>query len=800
MTAIKRAKKQLNSKQRRRIHFAITFALMVLTVLLAFLKFPQVFNRTVTAAVDLGKSFAYYCLFWVEKENAIVPMVQVIPEGMDAVLPLSFEELELLLQRFWSLFTNADNLEAFFQLVMEKIADVATFVSLWTMPILIMVLVAWGIYRNVDNKYNKDTKAVKALKKWRKTIWFPIKAAINRYFIFLKEHKVVRRLLVTLWFYNLNFITIELEFVAWYLYLCVSSDFMNIFVQVAKFAVDWSVVGLFVPTWGWMIIGWAIFHAWRCSLGVKKLNGFLDKDEEFALNHPGALFVVGKQRSKKTSMLTMLKLVIERIFRKAAYERLLKRDKQFPFFPWINLERFIDRNRREHKIYMLCHCRNVIRQLRQFYMRGFAGRKAWKKFKHKYGYEYDNFVFDYDETFGVEYDNELDVVHLFDALEKYAQLYFIYSNQKPYDINNYSIREDFGWKTFGNFPIFDGDLLNKTTKESLKNSQYSQRMDGDAFRLGYVFDAQNPYRNAVEYGIGIYTEFAKERKNKQTKSIAKDEDKKLQAQGRLNENVATQDNDFFELDVKMRGHAATVDNFTFFRWLFDDQRAGSLGADNKDLTDICHIKGVAEEKMVLPFFEFFEAFYRIATAIYDKVYAFIRNRKGSNTTLIYVLKMLYTPLFKFYDRIYNKFTVYTLNVNVQDGGDGQMLGTEQFYILSYVTYRNRFATDSFNLYWDEKARGSKFGLEDMKQYESIYPTFADYEAQHSYAVEDLSKGFRVSKRREKVNEEVKKPRKKFVSPLLKKKLKPMTPVEIEHKKAELRARIAKNRARKRPRR
>ena len=785
MTAIKRAKKQLNSKQRRRIHFAITFALMVLTVLLAFLKFPQVFNRTVTAAVDLGKSFAYYCLFWVEKENAIVPMVQVIPEGMDAVLPLSFEELELLLQRFWSLFTNADNLEAFFQLVMEKIADVATFVSLWTMPILIMVLVAWLIYRNVDNKYNKDTKAVKALKKWRKTIWFPIKAAINRYFIFLKDHKVVRRLLVTLWFYNLNFITIELEFVAWYLYLCVSSDFMNIFVQVAKFAVDWSVVGLFVPTWGWMIIGWAIFHAWRCSLGVKKLNGFLDKDEEFALNHPGALFVVGKQRSKKTSMLTMLKLIIERIFRKAADKRMKIRDKQFPFFPWINLERFIERNRREHKIYMLRHCRNVIRQLRKFYIKG-AKPKVWRNFKEDYGYEHDNFLFDYDETFGMEYDNNLQIVHLFDALEKYAQLYLIYSNKKPYDINNFSVREDFGWKTFGNFPVFDGDLLNKTTRESMKNSQYSHRMDGDAFRLGYVFDAQNPYRNAVEYGIGVYTEFAKERKNKTTKSIAKEEDKRLREKGKMNDDVATQDNDFFELDVKMRGHAATVDNFTFFRWLFDDQRAGSLGADNKDLTDVCRIKGVAEERMVLPFFEFFEVFYRTATKIYDKIYEYIRLRKGSNTLLIYLLKMIYTPLFRFYDRIYNKFTVYTVNVNVEDGGDGQLLGMEQFYILSYVTYRTRFATDSFSLYWDEKAKHSKYGIEDMAQYKSIYPTFSDYEAQHSYAVEDLAKGFRRSERKEKQDE---KPQVYLTREQQKAEKERRKREQFSRKKSEIRARL-----------
>ena len=797
MTATaKKSKKELNSKTRRRIHYAVAFVLMALTVLLAFVRFPAVFGRTLTSAVDFGKSFAYYFLFFLEMEDAITPSVQILPEGMDAILPLSFEELQVWLERFWSLFTNADNVEAFFQLVLEKVSKVAQFLSLWSMPIALMVLVAWLTHRRVDNRYNKDTRTVKRLKKWRKTLWFPVKRAINRFFIFLKKHKWVRRVLIALWLYNLNFFTIALEALSWILYFAVSSDVFNVFVQVAKLVVDLSVVGVFVPGWGWAIIGWLAFHAWRLSLGMKRLNKYLDADEDFARNHPGALFVVGKQRSKKTSMLTMLKLVIERIFRKAAYERLLKRDKQFPFFPWINLERFIDRNRREHKIYMLRHCRNVIRQLRKFYTKGGVKPKVWRNFKEDYGYKYDNFLFDYDETFGMEYDNALDVIHLFDALEKYAQLYFIYSNKKPYDINNFSIREDFGWKNFGNFPIFDGDLLNKTTKESLKNSQYSQRMDGDAFRLGYVFDVQNPYKDAVEYGIGVYTEFAKERKNKVTKNVSKNEDEQMRAQGKLKDKVATQDNDFFELDVKMRGHAATVDNFTFFRWLFDDQRAGSLGADNKDLTDICHIKGVAEEKMVLPFFEFFEAFYRIATAIYDKVYAFIRNRKGSNTTLIYVLKMLYTPLFKFYDRIYNTFTVYTLNVNVQDGADGQMLGMEVFYILSYVTYRTRFATDSFNLYWDEKAKNSKFGLEDLKQYKSIYPTFADYEAQHSYAVEDLSKGFRVNKRKEKSDVSAEQRKQFLTREQVQAERERKRKEAISHKKAELRARIAQRMSRK----
>ena len=101
-----------------------------------------------------------------------------------------------------------------------------------------------------------------------------------------------------------------------------------------------------------------------------------------------------------------------------------------------------------------------------------------------------------------------------------------------------------------------------------------------------------------------------------------------------------QHNDLFELDVKMHGHVATIDNYTYFRMLLDQSKAcaDSLAADDKDLCDIIMIKKTSEAKIVMPGFLIEEAAYLIATKFFDKVYYRIRNLRGDNTLFVYLLK------------------------------------------------------------------------------------------------------------------------------------------------------------------
>lgn len=694
-------------------------------------------HRFVQTLKDVWNSFAaYVTLLFTGADGAITPTVQIFPEDMDAILPLTWEELLEALYRFWDRFTNWKIILSYLWMVFEKIALALSWISLFILPAFLIGLLIFLIYRKKDTRHNEDTRPLRGFKKMRDRAWIPFKGAVFAFNRFMKRHWWYLLVMALIWAYNVNILAIANEVLAYLFYVSWAGDFSafsNILIQAAKLAVDLTVVQNFIPGWIWFLIGYKLLDIWRKHIGRNRLKKCIEADMEFIDKYPGALFVTGKQRSKKTSMLTMLKILFERRFREAADKRLLQRDAQFPFFPWINLEKFIQRNRSEHKIFMLYHCRKFIRKLRTIHALEDTKRRAryLALLKKEYGYGWDDCFFGYDTSYGLEYNDGLTHVHLFEAMEMYSQLFFIYSQTSPLDLSNLSIREDFTWRDHGNFPVFDGDLLGRDAGESTKASKYSHVIDFDAFRPGLKFDPDNPNRDAVEYGIGVVQEVDKERKNSKTRAASGNK-----ADGEL--GIATQDNDGFEIDLKVRGQVALVDFYDFWVWLIDAQRVGDLGASNADLTNQVFIKGRAKEALKIPFFEVEETLFGLVTAIYNKIHRFFRSRKGSNTLFHHLIKLAYEPIWKAHDRVEKEFTVWKLDTKVTDGGDNEELGRDGFWILSYVTYRARFASDVCKAFYEYRFARSKRGIDDIPCYTAIETDVKMMMAQNSYFTEDMT--------------------------------------------------------------
>ena len=722
---------------KKRIQHIVTWSFLAAALAFSVFYFGlPILSRLWMSICDFWRSLAaYIILLFTWKDGIVDPTVQYFPEEMETLLPLTWEELQVFFAKWWEIFKDEKTFFSFLALVLEKFASLMSWISLLILPIATTILVLWLINRGIDNDHGKDTKALEVFERWRRKIYWKIKAEVSEYQKFIKARWYYWLAFALIWAYNLNFLTIVNEASAWILYLGWSGSLeglLNILVQIAKFAVDFSVAGFFIPGWAWVIIIYLAFYYLRLHWGRKALKKLIEHDDEFIDRYPGALFVTGKQRSKKTSMLAMLKMLYERIFRKKAQEKILLRDKQFPFFPWIKFERWIDDARAQHKIYMLYHCRKAVRILRGAHAlpeerRGYFLRRL----KEKYAYPYDDCLFGYDTKYGMEYDDGLVKIHLFDALEMYAQLYFIYHQQTPLDLSNLAIREDFTWKDKGNFPVFDGDLLKKTTSESAEASRYSHVIDFDAFRPGLKFDPDNPNRNAIEHGIGVVQEVDKERKNSKTRSAAGNK-----AAGEL--GIATQDNDGFEIDLKVRGQVALVDFVDFWVWLIDAQRVGDLGASAAELTNQIFIKGRAEDHLKIPFFEIEDLIYQAVSSLYDKIHTWLRARKGSNTLPHHLLKLSFEPIFKWYDRIEKEFTAWKVNVRVTDGGDGQELGMEYFWILNKVTYRDRFASDVCKAFYEYRFAKSKRGIDDIECYTDTDTDVDKMCKQNSYFSEDMT--------------------------------------------------------------
>ena len=104
-------------------------------------------------------------------------------------------------------------------------------------------------------------------------------------------------------------------------------------------------------------------------------------------------------------------------------------------------------------------------------------------------------------------------MYLFDMLENYVQLYFVYVIECSLLVANYSIREDDILQDLGNFPIWHSDFFRVDTRYAEAYSRHAHIIDFDMLRLGKKVIEDNEKANAFEFGVIVMTEGGKERKN-----------------------------------------------------------------------------------------------------------------------------------------------------------------------------------------------------------------------------------------------------------------------------------------------
>ena len=716
---------------KEKIYHALSVSILLASLLLSVFYFRPVFWRVLESFKDFGLSVGYCFTELLGFEGVITPTVAQIPHGATEVLPFEPAEFQSGLSKFFRLLIDKDNALSFLMKFAQTISRAAKVLILLLPVFVLLYFVIKNAYRRTNNDYNADTKPLRIYKKIEAATWNKVKYFISEYINFLRDRKIYCLAAGLLWTYNLNAITILVEFFAYIFYFAVSFDVLHIYTQVAKLAVDLTVAIDFLPWWMWIVFGWLLFDHIRKERGMKALQSYEVKDRAFLERHPGALFVVGKQRAKKTTTITSMALSQASVFREKAREKLRERDLQFPFFPWINLEKVIEYGIENGSLPTLARVRRFIRYLKTWFYEcpGGTRKHALKMLKKRYGYTFGDFIFGYDyNRYGLTYDNNLYIADIFESLENYAQSYWIYAAPTPLIVANYAIRTDTQRIDNGNFPLFDDDFFSRSSKELKK--EYCHILDYNAMRLGKLKGENDPYKDGFEIGVAAEMEHAKERGNQHTRT------------GKKDSPDCNQHNDLFELDVKMHGHAATIDNYTYFRMLLDDQRADSLAADDKDLCDIIMIKKTSEAKIVMPGFAIEEALYLITTRLFDKVYYNIRNLRGDNTLFVYLLKKLYSPINNHYVRIFNQYSIYTSTLRVSNGmTDEKLTDKGKYYLSTKKDYAARFATDGIKEFYDKKALRSKYGLNDFECYADLHPSCEEMKKVKSHFYDQIFEAF-----------------------------------------------------------
>lgn len=704
---------------RHYICIAITFAFVATSIF----AFPYAFKRICECFRDFGTSIAYYyCkLFGIDEVRATVNDISEMPIYLPNGFPASWEEFQGYWVQYWNIFFKRETISAYCQSVGNVVLSFSYI--LFFVPILIVVYyVLKRVLDKQNNDYNVDSKHLRRFKKLSDKTYRPAKAWLQGFVDFVKENKAYYIIWACIFAYAFNFFAIAIEFVSYYLYFCMSFDFVNLYRQIYKLVVDLSVVVTKIPLCLWLLFAYGVICAVRKKIAYSRLNHFEMKNRGFINERSIVCFIVGTMGKGKTTMEIDMGLSTEAMFRDKAFELLLKNDLRFPYFPWINFENALRDAMEKHAVYNLATCKRFVR----------SKQKNWERNKS----QKKIFMYDF-ERYGLTSCDELCVKDIWQVLESYAQLYFIYIVQSSLIIGNLSTRTDNVIDDIGNFPIWNTDFFERDARLIDAFSRHSHILDFDMLRLGKRLVEENEHSDMFEFGVVTITEIGKERLNALELSDVKKSDKR-----------ANQKNDLFNYWLKMARHSATVDGYPFIKVFVDEQRPESWGADARELSEIVHIVARNDKKLAMPFFAIEELIYDFVFSRFVNLYKKYRYLRGDNTLLMYVLKSICAKIHSYYTGIYNRFSYIPCDIALEAGVQDGKMAMKKYYLMTKKIYSKRFSTDCFSEFFTEKTLKSWLGLDDLAEFKTEKASFDEMLQENSYFFEDLCKMLKSDKNKQ----------------------------------------------------
>lgn len=692
----------------------IMFLLLGITITACFVwigitYFKNSYLRIYESLIDCINSVKYYfCkLFNISADLDATVIEQSHIYNPDVGLPPTPGEIGVSVKSYWALFFSRNNFLNWCGYTMTNVEETSKVLVLILPAILAVLFAIYKMYMRSNRKHNKDTIPLRIFKGISRVTYQPTKRFISDFTMFLKENKCLVILWIVIWAMNFNLVTVVIEFVAYYLYFAVSYDFANISTQMLKL---WFDVKSFLKTMWWTVfpILFIAFDRWRKRVGKDRLEHMESMNCGFINELPIVSMACGSMGKKKTTAITDMALSQEVILRREAYERLYKQDLKFPHFPWISFEMEMRKCMEYGVVYNLASTKRWVRKKR-------ARFEKTLNSKQLYGYDY--------ERYGYTYYDKLKVENVWDVMETYAQLYFIYVIESSLIVSNYAIRIDNELMDKGNFPLWYADFFGDDLPAL---SRHSHILDFDVLRLGKKLVENNTNSGSFEFGVVVITEVGKERGNNlELKEVKKSKDE------------TNQKNDLFNSWLKMCRHSATVDNYPFIKVFTDEQRPESWGADARDLADILMIISSSKIKLALPCYKLENKICEWAFSKFRGLYYDMRFRRGDNTLLVHILKTIVAKLFAYNMRIYNEYGYSELGIEKERGTMDGKADLKTYYLMSKKIYSSRFSTDCFSDYFNEIALRTNVGLNDYREYATERASVEELKLQNSYFVNAL---------------------------------------------------------------
>ena len=702
--------------------------------------FPNALPRFAEALRDLVFSIVYYFCSIIDVPSPLPVTVMELPSWQFApsrfaplsLLPASWDEFKAFWGEYWRTWATWENVEAYLKLL----GDILYYFSKLLLILMPLALLVWLLLSRYTGQVNNDHgKESKPLQRWRRftfKVVSPVVQWVRSFWDFVKSSPY-KSLWTFLWVMFFNIPSVVVAFFAFYLYFICSFDFLSIYGQLLKLMVDAAPLVRFIPVTIWVVIGFWAVNAICRSEAKAKLEHCERMNRGF-INERGILTTVwGVMNAGKTSMLTSMSLSAEVELHDMALEILLECDVMYPSFPWDKLRLEIQKRMETKELVDVPSIRKWIRS----YCLRFAQlrlKPQWCKWWHRQvkrlNLEDPTFGYDF-EHYPMEYNDELKVSSIYEAIEDYACAYFVYTIETSLIISNYSIRSDAIKEDLGNFPLWNHDFFDRDPRLMDAFSRHSHIIDYDMIRLGEKMLKDNPNRNALGFGVYVVSEIDKERKNmldlKETK---------------IKDEGCNQRNDLFNAGVKMIRHAVTIRNRCFIRLLFDLQRPEDWGANGRDVGDVVFIEDKGEMAPVLPFFSPFwlcEGVFKWIKGKYDRFYTEYIYKRGDGTLFVHLLRTVISKIDNHYRKVNNAYGCQVLNLKLDSGRmDGSGTVSRKYYKLSKKDYSNRYCTDCLAFIWEGDAP-NQISIADLPTYADILATSEEYALQNSHFYNDVTK-------------------------------------------------------------
>ncbi len=706
-----------------------SFLLLIGVALLGAFREPEAYLRFFEAlrdfALTIGSMFA-----------PVRPTVTTFSYSTAQNFPRLGEDIARGAVRFWDHFISADNFFGYLYTLAESTRWVVVTLLLLLLLLVIVFAVGYSRLTKENRCYGGRTKPLVLFQCIEKVTFRALKSALLGWIAYIKQQKGYRYALLAICLFYLNVYTILIEFVAFYLYFVLSLDAAALIGQILKLCWDAALALKFLPWWLWIPVGLYCFDTVRRRAGYRKLDAEEDKLRDFIDELAIVFMICAPMREGKTTLLTSILMSQEKMFRQKADSAIFEIRMRFPDFPWQRLQFFLRQGMKRHIIYTLVTCRDIVAQLKTIYEAPKEVQRTYLRYlRNKFRINSNlmpDLLFGYDtRRFRTAYRDELGGETLWHAIEDFAQLYFIYASPTSLIDANYNIRLENDRTDHGNYPDWEDDFFR--IRNNPAHSLNAHVLNQDALRLGIQKDPANPFNNALEFGVIGQQEIGKERGNQyETQGLS------------VRDKYCNQKTDRYNSNLKLIGHKATVRFIPFISFGCDEQRPEDWGAEARNLCDIITIRNHSKEKIFLPFFAFEELLYRTFTPLVKKLYKKLSVYRGDMTLTVYLIVKAYGLLYDHYIRVRNTFGGYydilqkESGMKIQSESVPSKSSSHRLFVSYKKVYSGRFATASWQPFYTERTRKSKYGLNDINTYKGLTVSKEEMQEAHSHFFEKLS--------------------------------------------------------------